>query len=106
MTGSAAQEVCVSIVHFTPNDIAAPTSVSSTREVPLAHIAFICIAAFTCRDPGLHRLNRIEKCTFKPQSLDDFRACDVGENPAAHLLQQKAQRDESQIAIDDSCSGR
>src|SRR6185503_22492 len=100
MPGSAAQEICVAVVHLAPDQCVAPVLVLP-RRVSFTHVALVSISRFACGNAGLQRSFGIEECVLQVERIDNFRDRKLCESLMVQkLFDQKAESDETEIAVD------
>ena len=105
MTGGSTQKVRVAIMYFAPNYIIAPIGIWLGREIPFADVAFMNVSAFARRDTGLHCARWIEKSLMQAQRGEYLTLGKLIEGIPGQTLQQKAEDNEAQIAVN-NCSPR
>ena len=108
MTRRAAEKVGVAVVNVAPDNFFSPAAIARDRfhrKAPFAQITLVSIAPLARSHTSSRGGRRIEKCVLQVERLHDSIKRQLIE-PASHqAFEQKAEHDETEIAVNDFFTG-
>src|SRR5690349_4714561 len=101
MTRPAAEEIGIAVVDLAPDLPLAGIRIL-TRARLVAHIPLVKISELARGDARLQREFRVEERLFQVKWFEDLVLGQLGETVTRHAFEQNAERDETEIAVDDA----